>query len=286
MAATPFQISMEEFRRFYKIDRALYSLLVNELQRDPLESMRTLALWIWMERTSLNDVVRKIYSLPNFLINELADEAATCLKCIEDNGFLLSTDASEIRLTQGLMAKEFSLQFFHEKRDVATSGIRNIASEVCLTALKDITVKALKRSSQQSLMGSSTSLVTPPGESSLTGRFAQLGLGGDMSTMRTIGQDVPREDRTMFVTFSKGYPVADWEIKEYFTGIFGECIECIYMQEVRPHEQALFARIVFITPAIIQFILYDVTKAKFTINGKHVWMRKYVAKNGNSLPPL
>ncbi|KAJ8568772.1 hypothetical protein K7X08_030994 [Anisodus acutangulus] len=136
------------------------------------------------------------------------------------NGFLLSTDASQTRLTQGLVEKELSLQFYDENRDSANSGIWQIATEVCLTELKDITVKALKRNSQQTLTGSSTSLVSPPVESSLTGRFTQLGLGGDMSTMRTIGQDVPREDWTMFVTFSKGYPVADWEIKEYFTGIF------------------------------------------------------------------
>ncbi|OIT32759.1 PREDICTED: uncharacterized protein LOC109206865 [Nicotiana attenuata] len=282
MAAKPFQITVEEFRLFHTIDRALYSLLVIELQRDPLESMQTLALWIWLERTRFNDIIRKILSLPQFLINELADEAVTCLKCIEDIQSLLSTDASEIPLTQSLMAKEFSLLFFHENRDSATSGIKKIVTEVCLKALTDIMEKALKRSSEQTLTESKVSMVAPLAESFLIERIAQLGLGSDASPKSTTGHDVPREERTMFVTFSKGYPVAEYEIREFFTRIFGDCIECIHMQEVKSNEQALYARIVFVTPAIIDFILNDVPKAKFTINGKHVWMRKFVPKNGNS----
>lgn len=285
MAAKPFQITVEEFRLYHTIDRALYSLLVVELQRDPLESMQTLALWIWLERTRFNDIIRKILSLPQFSITELADEAITCLKCIEDNRFLLSTDAGEIPLTQSLMAKEFSLLFFHENRDSATSGIRKIVTEVCLKALTDIMEKALKRGSEQTLTESKMAMVAPLAESFLIERIAQLGLGSDASPKRTKGRDVPREERTMFVTFSKGYPVAEVEIREFFSRIFGDCIECIHMQEVKSHEQALYARIVFVTPAIIDFILNDVPKAKFTINGKHVWMRKFVPKNGNSSLP-
>ncbi|XP_060190517.1 uncharacterized protein LOC132619709 [Lycium barbarum] len=279
MAANSFHITVDEFRLFHKIDRELYCLLVNELQRDPLDSMQILALWIWMERAGLKNVIRKIFSLPNFLINELADEAVICLKFIGDNGFLLSIDASDIWQTQNVMAKEFPLQFFNENRDSATSGIRKIATEVCLKALPDITERAL-RSSGQTLTGESSLM------GSLMGRFAHLGLGDDMYPRRMNGQDVPREDRTMFVTFSKGYPVAEWEINGFFTMLFGECIESIYVQEVKPHEQSLYARVVFFTPAIIDIILSAVTKAKFTINGKHVWMRKYVPKNGNTLPPM
>ncbi|MCD7460506.1 hypothetical protein HAX54_043665 [Datura stramonium] len=274
MAATPFQITVEEFRLFHKIDRTVYSLLVMELRRDPMQSMQTLALWIWLERTGFNGVIRKILSLPPFLINELADEAATCLKCIEDDQFLVSAGAGEIPLTQSLIAKEFSLLFFHQNRDSATSGIRKIASEVCLRALPDIMEKAMNTSCEESNMSGESS--------SLIGRMARLGLGGDMSPRRMMGNNVPPDDRTMFVTFSKGYPVAEWEIREFFTKIFGDCIEYILMQEVKPNEQALYARIIFYTPAIIEFILNNLSKAKFSINGKHVWMRKFVPKNGNS----
>ncbi|KAM3397859.1 hypothetical protein P3S68_001373 [Capsicum galapagoense] len=278
MAATSLPITLEEFRTFHEIDRTLYSLLVNELQRDPTESMQTLALWIWLERTGSNNVIVKILSLPNNLINELANEAATCLKCIEDNRFLLLANTSEIPLTGKLIAKEFSLFFLNENRDSATSGIRNIITDVCLKALSDIMEKALnRRCSNQTLMESEMSMVSSLDESYLIGRFSQLELGGGMSPRRMMGHDDPRVDRTMFVTFSKGYPIAEWEIREFITMTFGECIECIFMQEVKkPQEQALYALIVFVTPGIVKCILNDKDKAKFTINKKHMWMRKFV----------
>ncbi|KAM3324435.1 hypothetical protein P3S67_005587 [Capsicum chacoense] len=278
MAAIFLTITLEEFRSFHEIDRTLYSLLVNKLQRDPTESMQTLALWIWLEQTGSNNVIVKILSLPNNLINELANEAATCLKCIEGNRFLLLANTSEIPLTQKLIAKEFSLLFFNENRDIATSEIRNIITDVCLKALSDIMEKTLnRRCSEQTLMKSEMSMVSYLCESSLIGRFSQLELGGDMSRRRMMGHDDPRVDRTMFVTFSKGYPIAEWEIREFITTNFGECIECIRMQKVKkPHEQALYALIVFVTPGIVEYILNDEDKAKFTINRKHMWMRKFV----------
>ncbi|CAN4084635.1 unnamed protein product [Withania somnifera] len=283
MADTTFQITMEEFKLFHKIDRTLYSVLVIDLERDPFESMQTLALWIWMERTGcFTNVIKKILSLSHFFINKLADEAVTCLKCIEENQFLISTNASEILVTQKLAINEFSLLFFHQNRDNAISGIRKIVTEVCFKALSDIMEEALNRSSEQTLMESKMPMVPPPSESYLIGRIVQLGLEGNMSPGRMTGHNVPQEERTMFVTFSKGYPVAEWEIRNFFTTIFGDCIEYILMQEVKPNEQALYARIVFVTPGIIEFILKDEAKAKFNISGKHVWMRKFVPKNRNS----
>lgn len=286
MADTTFQITKEEFKLFHKIDRTLYYVLVIDLLRDPFESMQTLALWIWLERTCrCKDVINKILSLPHFLINQLADEGATCLKCIENNRFLSSTYASDIFLTRNLTKKGLSLLFFHQNRDSATSGIRKIVNEVCFNALLDIMEKALKISFEQTLMERNMSMVPPPGDSSLIERFSQLGNGCDMPYLRMKGHNVPDEERTMFVTFSKGYPVAEWEIREFFKPYFGDCIDYILMQEVKSHEQALYARIVFVMPEIIEFILKDDSKAKFNIHGKHVWMRKFVPKKGNSFIP-
>ncbi|KAL2534349.1 Uncharacterized protein Adt_07700 [Abeliophyllum distichum] len=62
--------------------------------------------------------------------------------------------------------------------------------------------------------------------------------------------EVPPEDRTMFVTFSRGYPVAEREVRHFFSTNFGDCIESFHMQEVRPHEQPLYARVVFLKPVV------------------------------------
>ncbi|KAI6676442.1 hypothetical protein NL676_037238 [Syzygium grande] len=91
--------------------------------------------------------------------------------------------------------------------------------------------------------------------------------------------EVPPDERTIFLTFSKGYPIPESEVRDYFTRRFGNFIEELHMQEVLPEEQALYARLVVHPASVIDSILGSKSKAKFTINGKHVWARRYVRKN-------
>ncbi|KAI3508632.1 hypothetical protein L1887_23641 [Cichorium endivia] len=92
---------------------------------------------------------------------------------------------------------------------------------------------------------------------------------------------VPPENRTIFLTFSKGYPISESEVKLYFTRIFGDFIESIYMQPVEPENQPLFARIVARSPSMVRAVVERDGadgKSKYYINGKHVWARKYVKR--------
>ncbi|KAK3040353.1 hypothetical protein RJ639_026758 [Escallonia herrerae] len=280
MAFSSIYISQEEFNLFHSIDRKLYTLLVSDLWRDPLESMQIIALWLWLERAGFYNVVKRILSLPHVLINELADEAVTCLNCINNPQFLFSPETSEIPLTNSFMKKEISLSFFHENRLIAIRGVAKVAREVCVRALTDIMEQAIRLNTAKNMAESQM----------MVHGFAHMGIGADTAVVgqgRNHGtNEVPADDRTMFVTFSKGYPVAEWEVRDFFSRIFGDCIESFYMQEVKPPEdQALFARIVFSSPTFIELILDGVVKAKFTINGKHVWMRKFVPKHPRTSPP-
>ncbi|KAK9275831.1 hypothetical protein L1049_023103 [Liquidambar formosana] len=280
-------VSQEDFNRFHTIDRDLYTILVINLWRDPIESMQIIALWIWLERKGFNNVVKKMLSLPYILISEIADEAVTCLNCISSDHFPLSSENNnDIPLIQSLMEREISLQFFHEHRLLANQGVSKIVNEICIRALTDIMQQAIQRNAAQNLADGQ--MIMPPAfnQSLVHPGFPHRGLGGDMVQPRAQGNEViPPDDRTMFVTFSKGYPVFEWEVRDFFTIAYGDCIESLYMQEVQPHEQALFARIVFRSPTTIQMILRGTGKAKFTINGKHVWARKFVPKRSKSVPP-
>ncbi|VVB00793.1 unnamed protein product [Arabis nemorensis] len=62
---------------------------------------------------------------------------------------------------------------------------------------------------------------------------------------------------------------------------FGEVIEEIVMQEVEENEQPLYARMVLKMCYVskMEQIVRRRSRNKFTINGKHVWARKYVRKN-------
>nr|GLL23189.1 uncharacterized protein LOC109188014 [Ipomoea trifida] len=101
-------------------------------------------------------------------------------------------------------------------------------------------------------------------------------------------EDVHPDDRTIFLTFSKGYPITEQEVKDFFSRKFGDSIEAIHMQEVGTGEQVLYARLVARSLAALEAIVIG-GKAKYNINGKHVWARKYVKKQNSkalsSSPP-
>ncbi|EOY30259.1 Uncharacterized protein TCM_037529 [Theobroma cacao] len=278
--APPSFVSQEEFNAFHTIDRKLYSLLVINLWRDPVESMQVIALWLWLERVGFKNVVQKILSLPYILTNELADEAVTCLDVINNDQLASLSEGNDIPLMQSLIDRDLSLQFFNKHRLIATQGIARIVNEVCIRALRDIMQHAIERNATRSLADSQKVMSHSLQQPTVQPGLPQVGFGpgADVELPWTQESEVPPDDRTMFVTFSKGYPVHEWEVREFFTRAYGDCIESLHMQEVPPDEQSLFARIVFRSESAIEIILSGMSKAKFTINGKHVWARKFVPK--------
>lgn len=288
MASSSSFVSQEEFNIFHSIDRQLYTILVVNLWRDPVESMQVMALWLWLERLGYDSVVKKMLSLPQILINELADEAIICLNCIHNNLISSSSDNNDIPLTQTLMEKEISLQFFLENRLNGIAGLTKIMNDVCIRALSDLMQQAVERNAAQSLADSQMVMSHSIHHSLLLPGHRPVGhVVGDMVQPQTPGTEVPADDRTMFVTFSKGYPVQEWEVRDFFFRSYGDCIESLHMQEAQPHQQALFARIVFHKASTMEMILRGLGKVKFSINGKHVWARKFVPKRARSslLPP-
>lgn len=288
-------VSQEDFKLFHTIDRKLYTLLVINLWRDPAETMQIMALWLWLERIGFRNLIKKMLALPYILVNELADEAVICLNCIR-NGLIpsSSSDSNDIHLLKCFVQKEISLQFFNENREKAAEALMKILNDVCLRALADIMQQAIERNNAvtqinpadqtQVDFSASSSIHQPAGTSH------QLGIAGSNVVTQSWNANaeyvVPQDDRTMFVTFSKGYPVHEWEVREFFNRTYGNCIESLQMQQVEPNEQSLFARIVFHSASIIDVVLNGMARVKFTINGKHVWMRKFVAKRPKPSLPL
>lgn len=294
MASSTFFVSQQDFNLFHRIDRELYTLLVLNLWRDPIESVQVLALWLWLERVGYRKVVQKTLALPQILINELADEAVSCLNVINQNGEASSSSSSNSNtdnpLMQCLMEKDLTLQFFNKHRRTAVKGVPKIINQVCMKAFCDIIQHAVERNAARTIADQAQQVMP---QTLLQPNMVQVqnaGLGsmvrsGDVNVGIIPSNMVHPDDRTMFVTFSKGYPVFEWEVREFFNRAYGDCIESLHMQEVMPYDQSLFARIIFHSPNTIDMVLNGTGKAKFTINGKHVWARKFVSKRPRDPPP-
>lgn len=289
-----FTVTLDEFKLFHGIDRELYVILIRDLVRNPLECLYIIGLWLWLERIGFRHFISKILPLPPVLINELADECVACIIGLNKN-FPFSVEATEIPLTQSVVKKDISLAFFYRQKPEVFLELETLVRSVCVPSLSDIMENghygSFVKNSMRSQMkapghAASTSSANRVQEqfsidTVLMQSLASLGIITESPPSRgkARANETSRNDRTMFVTFSKGYPVTENEVRQFFTRLFGNCIESFHMQEVgRPEEQSLYAKIVFLRSSFIRSILNGVGKAKFTINGKHVWMRKFVPK--------
>ncbi|KAI3684670.1 hypothetical protein L6452_33895 [Arctium lappa] len=250
-------ITQAEFNDYHVVDRELYATLVYDLWRDPIEAIQMMAIWIWLERVGIGfpDLTRRILNLPAQWINKIGNEALLCWACIDNTSLLSPSSNLYFPLTNMLLKKNIPIELFCKYREDSIVGINEVINGVCANCLKDIWDGAMARNAHMEFLRRMArhEPVVPPQTA-----------------------EVQPDNRTLFVTFSRGYHVSEQEVREFFTGVFGECIDSFYMQEVSVGENALFAKIVLNHPYYIPLILGGGRKTKFTINGKHVWVRKFI----------
>lgn len=264
--AVPLMISLEELHRYHKIDRDVFSRLVIKFKRDPIESLLVMALWLWLEDKGYPNIVVKMVVLSDAIVGALANEAVSCLKCLEKS-YTTYGGGNNIPLTAILMERDISLQTFSQNRFSAISGIKSFLNNVCCHVFTDILqCVQVQANLNYPLFGGITIM-----NSSSSGFCA----GGLWDWQPGVSED----DRTMFLTFSRGFPVLEEEVKEVFTRVFGDCVESVQMETVRgalsDQQQPLYARMVLRCITIVDQILKGKCISKFRINGKHIWARKY-----------
>ncbi|KVH98303.1 uncharacterized protein LOC112510915 [Cynara cardunculus var. scolymus] len=253
------RITQAEFNDYHAVDRKLYATLVFDLWRDPIEAIQMMAIWIWLERVGIGfpDLTRRILNLPAQWIDKIGSEALLCWACLDNTSLLCPSSVLYFPLTNMLLKKDLPIELFRKFREISIFGINEVINGVCANCLKDIWDGAITRNVHMKFLQrmATHEPVVPPQTA-----------------------EVQPDNRTLFVTFSRGYPVCEQEVREFLSGVFGECIESFYMQEVSAGENALFAKIVLNHPSYIHLILGGARKAKFTINGKHVWVRKFIPR--------
>ncbi|KAL8152044.1 hypothetical protein V2J09_021852 [Rumex salicifolius] len=83
-------------------------------------------------------------------------------------------------------------------------------------------------------------------------------------------------DRSIFITFSIGYPLSENQISTFFTRKYGECIEKIYLHYGDTHSyHPLFGRVVFNKRSTPLVILGGGKQVHFTIEGKNLCCKEY-----------
>lgn len=280
-------ISLGELHLYHKIDREIFSRLVIQFLRDPAESLLVMALWLWLEEKGYPNIILKMMALPDPIVNAVADEAVRCLKCLETTTSRVVLGGGDgLPLTTKILQTQISLQTFTRHRFTTISGIKILLNNVCARIFTDILQRVLAAVPSQTRRDQD--LVIPGFPHPLFGDLTVVTQPMDNDLIPTAElwgwhptNEVSEDDRTMFLTFSRGFPVSEEEVRKLFTEMFGNCVEGVHMGNLSSNsnsnndQQPLYARMILKSVTTVDQILDGRHISKFRINGKHIWARKY-----------
>lgn len=278
-------ISTKELHQFHKKDREVFSCLVIKLARDPAQSLLVMALWFWLENTGFPNVIFKLATLSNTIVNAMSNEAEICLKWLELENARIPSDGG-LPLTSTMIHEEITLQLFTKKRFTIIASIKSILNRICSRIFIDILKNILCSTSTSTSMSPPSTcrpFIVPGFPHPLFGpliippiNFEELDLSDPrIWENKGLCDDITDDDKTMFLTFSRGFPVTQEEVMLVFTNTFGDCIKALNMSHGETSDQVLFATMVLKNVETIDKILNGKHIAKFRVNGKHIWTRKY-----------
>ncbi|KAJ4952473.1 hypothetical protein NE237_029305 [Protea cynaroides] len=289
------QITLKEKQLFHSIDRELYWRLVVNLNWAIPQARQVIALWLWFEEIGFHNIVVKMLSLSNTVLRYVIDEAMVCIHCVK-TGNIPPPPLCDIPLTMNLLGKNIALEFFRDYKKIALEGMIRNMQNIYYNVFEDIEQKSLPHALQ------ATSNVTNVGvTAAATPMMWPYVEGGGGSGMVVDGREPERKkapmsfrqarlnvnarpwnervaanERTMFLTFSRGHPLSEEEVIGFLTGLYGDCIETLSMQRVTsPHEEPLYAHVIFKRASTVTLLLDGMGKAKFYYNGKHIWARRW-----------
>ncbi|KAJ7947758.1 Rho guanine nucleotide exchange factor [Quillaja saponaria] len=293
-------ITLKQLQDFHTIDRKAFARLVLHLGWDPYQSAKVVAFWNWLEAKGYRYFVKNVLPFSDELFNALAYDAITCLNYLSQNSLSATSIVlyKNVPLMPILLGKEFSVETIFKDREIVKFWIQKYIKNVCERVFRDIVPQNLAYGSQ-ALVPIQDSLVPLQCGSESNLGYKQECFHSHMAptvlaspnysiwdrgtlalmpkTADTVQTQAPllEEDRTLFVTFSKGHYISKEELRELLNRKFGNCVESIHMK-VSTKMPSLFATVVLNSPSDVAEILGGKRIAKYSINGKDVWAKRYI----------
>ncbi|XP_038971344.1 uncharacterized protein LOC120104398 [Phoenix dactylifera] len=300
-------LSPLDLKLFHSLERAFFRRLVGRLGQNQDRMMAVIALWLWFESIGHHDFIRNVAAYPNEVVLGFVEEADACLERLL--GDQDPYRGEELPLTNSLIAEPMMLRFFEYHRIVAVNGVRYFLQNVCEIIFDDTLTERVAQdadrlgvlesrrrirphgegtSKQGAILGAATSVgvlrAAPPPAMNVTADL-KGGLVPPRSMLNPLAKPwspatdpSPEDQRSMFITFSRGHPISKEDILEFFTGRFGPCIDMIMIERAPMGGQPMYGRVVFSSTSMIAVVLNGQRTAKFIIKGKHLWARIYIPR--------
>ncbi|WOL10204.1 hypothetical protein Cni_G18958 [Canna indica] len=204
---------------FHKPERDFFARLVLQLSQDSNRMKLVFALWLWFESIGHHGFIGRVAACPlGDLVLAFVREAEACLDRLL--GHRDPARGDELPLTASLMVpEEMDLRFFDYHHDQAVSGIRHFFHKVCQIIFDDTLVGRVASGLHQYFTpsardpeeGTSRGVTPPPLPP--PPRFMLNPMARPWSP--EISQ-TPEDQRSMFITFSRGHPIPREDIMEFF----------------------------------------------------------------------
>ncbi|KAJ0977012.1 hypothetical protein J5N97_012486 [Dioscorea zingiberensis] len=306
-------IPVEAIKAYHASERRLYARMVLDASLDPFRAMEIISFWLWLAEIGHPDIICHAQSLSPVALLLLAGVAeafidalrleptdsfrpnadlrlsaihgityylsSVCFKAFDD----IQRQADELRLDR------LMLQFSNVYLDQASSSSspprmqdmqRAINFRQQLNLLFETPIDsglANLHSQSHSLRHSTTSghqmnyTAQPYHPLSMINSSSSSGSPPPAHNRH----DMSRDDRTLFVTFSNGYPLTEEDLYVFFMSRYGD-VESVSVQTVtKPGTGPLFARVSFNHEETMLKVLNGNVKAKFMFKGKHLWARRF-----------
>ncbi|KAG0454001.1 hypothetical protein HPP92_025305 [Vanilla planifolia] len=228
---------------FHKLDRSIYDKLLS-LGMQPVTARNVTALWMWLELIGIDVIANVRDNRDPTVVASFAAEAELILDYIRQDAPAVNDAAvATIPLTAGLVDEPLTLRFFHAHRDVTVRGITNILDGVGVVIFDD-RLNALMAAQEVAARAAEEGGYRPPAVP------VEL-----CAVYRPRLVHASEDRRSMFVTFSKGYPLRREDIMEYFTQKWGDCVERVMMEKTVVGMLPMYGRIVFKSESFIGLVL-------------------------------
>ncbi|GJN24915.1 hypothetical protein PR202_gb12693 [Eleusine coracana subsp. coracana] len=294
--------------------RQLLSRLLFSLGIDAPLSMEILAFWLWIERNGHVDFLARIDSFSNNHLREIASAGNSFIEALflKSSDFSIGR-SSQISYFQkeALAAITFylnnvcykvleDLQEIAKMKETTYSTSQghhgNRRDKEARMSTKDLLAKiraayvntnSEEGTSSRSMM-SSNNQILEDGKHTTDENQSTYGLVTLMDTLNIRDRpdhaaqirqhsSVPSDERTLFVTFSNGYPFTKDELYEFFMRHYGD-VEDIIVEEPMESRPPLYAHVTFFSQATLFHVLDGNKRVKFMMRGKHLWARQFVPK--------
>jgi hypothetical protein len=217
--------TVEKLILFHKLERDLFHRLVHDLAQDPVPMRWVIAFWLWLESDGHHDFIRRVSALPGPVVLRFVEEAIECLRGLACRGHGPAAgtgdgdgDGRERRClpcTNALLTKPIDDAGYFEGQREILDGVRYQYRTVCL-AVCDVD------SNITACVPTNTSggvLVAPPMVGSpvlAVPTAASFPLNPMASPWIPLKSPPPDDYRSLFITFSRGYPISRDDIVEFF----------------------------------------------------------------------